>query len=237
MTRHSELEQSKSIEIVQRERQRVRHSVSRTPSKAENTPSPASTGAERDAAQKSMDQRRQDIASTLFSRTEMQTEKGWSTLKIDSQKATLACQLSDTIADKEQRSSIKMQVVTTQKTSLYEVGGEMVGRINVKDAETRHSFAEAVGTLNHAYFQKLATEDINRYPEHMTERRSSRDGLGTSVDVGKLNYADGLRMIDSLKNSRENRMDIQSNATLALRRDITAVYSEYVRKEENERSV
>jgi len=198
----------------------------------------AKAQAAKSPAKITMADRRKAIVDAIFSDKRISSEKEWN--QVDPKyRGALGTAISTQIAKGEGSPPLTIQTTTKQQTGLYQTGSQMVGRINVKDAMDRKEFAILVGQINLARFQKLGFEDLNRYPELYTEAVNVRenDGKLKTVELGKVNYSDAHRLELSLKNSPENRMDIRTNATMLLARDISKRYASECKQEENDREI
>lgn len=180
----------------------------------------------------STDDMRLEMVNVLFGDSRITDKKKWESMqRKPAEKRQLFSDLNAALADKQARDPLPAQFSGERRTALYGDGDSRVAVINHQDTEDRGRFLEAVGKLNLRHVQELNFDDPNRYTGLITNAKIV-DRMGDVHDMGQVNY----REIQWNKLSREctgtNRIDVHTNETLLLGRDIVSAYGKLTAIEE-----
>lgn len=184
----------------------------------------------------SMEERRLSIANTCLTDPRVMTKAAWQSLwKSETRVLELFKDLNTVIAKSESRKPLIAEL-GERKTALYVGKDRVTASLHRSDARDRLGFLKAVGMLNMRYFQEVATEKPEKYPEHAKAAFvAGRDGK--EHDIGRVNSDEVNRAYLNREKEASGRIDIQTVETSLVARAISEGHARLTEMEEERRPI
>lgn len=174
---------------------------------------------------------RLEMVNVLFGDPRVTDKKQWESMKgKPAEKRQLFSDLNVALAAKQGRDPLPAQF-GDRKTALYGDGDQRIAVMNYGDIDDRGRFLEAVGMLNLRHVQELNFEDPNRYTGLVTNAKI-KDRMSVVHDMGQVNYREIQWNKQARQRTGTHRIDILTNETTLLGRDIVSAYGHLTSIEE-----